>query len=217
MEKVKEFEEKEASELEKVKEFEEKEASELEKEKVEEKEASELEKEKVEEIKKKLKSGEIRIGEITAIISQINEMIERKRQKMREIDQQIQEEKLIIEKLERDKLKLKNEVRDLHVMISEIQDMIKAAVLGFVTSEISGKPVNVDPGRGYPGRGKGFRVYVKTTDAGIKSGLQSVDAEFSSMAKAVYALKPSLIGKRTDFKRKLEVWAKDGLIELQFL
>jgi hypothetical protein len=162
----------------------------------------------------RLKSGDLKLSEIGRVFSEISKRVEERMQKMREIDQQIQEEKLIIEKLEREKLKLKNEIRDLHVLLSEIQDAIKVA-MGFATvSKISGKPIAMNSNSN---KGKGFRVHVKTTESGIKAGLMNVNAEFSSMAKAVYALQPSMLGKRTDFKAKLEKWAKDGLIELQFL
>jgi len=185
-------------------------------EKVEEKETG-GEIEEIETIKERVRSGQITIAELSDRIKIYSNRIKELSDRIKDIDQRIADYRERISWLEKEKQVMREEIRELNIMVGEIQDAIKAAVLGFVTSEISGKPVNVDPGRGYPGRGKGFRVYVKTTDAGIKSGLQSVDAEFSSMAKAVYALKPSLIGKRTDFKRKLEVWAKDGLIELQFL
>ena len=185
-------------------------------EKVEEKETG-GEIEEIETIKERVRSGQITIAELSDRIKIYSNRIKELSDRIKDIDQRIADYRERISWLEKEKQVMREEIRELNIMVGEIQDAIKAAVLGFVTSEISGKPVNVDPGRGYPGRGKGFRVYVKTTELGVKSGLQNVNAEFSSMAKAVYALKPSLIGKRTDFKRKLEVWAKDGLIELQFL
>jgi chromosome segregation ATPase len=180
-------------------------------EKIERSEKREV-KSEIEVIREKIKAGDMKLSEIGAIFSDISKKIEKKMERIAEIDRTIMDYKERISQLEREKQRLREEIRDMNVLIGGIQDMIKSA-MGFATvSKISGKPINVNSNRG-----KGFRVHVKTTESGIKAGLMNVNAEFSSMAKAVYALQPSAEGKRTDFKAKLEKWAKDGLIELQFL
>ena len=167
----------------------------------------------LEQIREKIKTGQITLAEFSEYIKRLTDRVNEKMEKMRDIDQRITDYKERIMQLEREKQRLKEEVRDLNVILSELTDGIKA-VMGFTVSKISGKPINVNTNLN---RGKGFRVHVRTTELGVKHGLVNVDAEFTSMAKAVYALQPSVEGKRTDFKQKLESWAKRGLIELQFL
>jgi predicted RNase H-like nuclease (RuvC/YqgF family) len=171
-------------------------------------------KSEIEQLKERVKNGQITIAEIGEFLKKFSERVNEKMEKMRDIDQRITDYKERIMQLEKEKQKLKEEIRELNITISELTDGIKA-VMGIMTvSKISGKPIS---STNASNRGKGFRVHVKTTEQGVKHGLVNVDAEFSSMAKAVYALQPSAEGRRTDFKQKLESWAKRGLIELQFL
>jgi seryl-tRNA synthetase len=200
---------KELEELEKVKEIVE--------EKVEEKkvEREKIEtKSEIEQIKERLRSGDIKLSEIGAVIAEISKRIEKKMERVAEIDEIIADYRERISQLEKEKQRLREEIRDMNVLIGGIQDMVKSA-MGFATiSKISGKPVNVNANAN---RGKGFKVYVKVTELGVKNGLANVEGEFASMAKAYYAIYPSKVGQRTDFKARLEKLARDGLIELQFL
>ena len=169
------------------------------------------EKKEIEEIEERVRNGRITIAEIGQFIKTLSDRITQKMEEMKEIDQRIVCYKDVISRLESQKAKLREEIRELNVMISEVQDMIKT-VMGFVvTSKVSGKPITNS------NQGKGYRVYVKTTEQGIKYGLNNVNAEFTSMAKATYALGVVSEGKRTDFKAKLQRLAEQGLIELQFL
>jgi len=164
----------------------------------------------IEQIKEKLKTGDLKLSEISGIISEINKRVEEKMQKINDIDRTIAGYRERISQLEKEKQRLREEIRDLNIVVSGIQDMIRSA-MGFAVSKVSGKPINANT------RGKGFRVYIRTTEAGVKAGLANVAGEFDSMAKAAYALGAIELGKRTDFKSKLESLAKHGLIELQFL
>jgi len=159
----------------------------------------------VEQVKERVKNGHITIAEIGQFIKAFSDKIEQKMEKMKDLEQRIADYRERISQLEKEKQRVREEIRELNVLIGEIQDTIKA--IGFVaTSKVSERP-----------RGKGQRVYVKVTEAGVKAGLVGIAGEFDSMARALYALKPEMTGKRTDFKRKLEVLAEQGLIELQFL
>jgi len=178
-------------------------------EKVEEIEVEEIEVD-VKKIRERLKSGDMRISEIADISKKISKKIEEKIQKMHEIDGLISSYKDIVSRLEREKQRVREEIRELNIALSELTDGVKA-IMGLTISKISGKPITNS------NQGKGYRVYVKTTEQGVKRGLNYVNAEFSSMAKATYALGVVSEGKRTDFRAKLESLAKQGLIELQYL
>ena len=166
-----------------------------------------------EKIKEKVKSGEVKISEISTIFSEIRENIQQKLEEVRKIESIITSYKELISRLEKEKSQLREEIRELNIALSELTDEVKA-IMGFAVSTISGKPITNSPNLN---RGKGQRVYVKTTELGIREGLQNICAEFDSMAKALYALKPEMHGKRTDFRRKLQALAEQGLIELQYL
>jgi septal ring factor EnvC (AmiA/AmiB activator) len=167
------------------------------------------------EIKKKIRSGDMKLSEIAEYVKKLTERISEKMERIKEIDHEIQNYREIISELEREKQRLREEIRDLNVVMSELTDGIRA-VMGFMTvSKVSGKPIAMNSSNS--NRGKGFKVYIKVTEAGVKAGLPQVEGEFASMAKAIYAIMPEMQGKRTDFKSKLEKLARDGLIELQFL
>jgi chromosome segregation ATPase len=183
-------------------------------EKMEVEKMVEEKKSEIEQIREKIRTGQITLAEFSEHMKKLTDRINEKMEKMRDIDQRITDYRERISQLEKEKQKLKEEIRDLNVMLSELTDGIKAA-MGFITkSAISGKPINTISSTN---RGRGFRVHVKTTEQGIRAGLANVNAEFSSMAKAIYALGVLDEGKRTDFKAKLESLARRGLIELQFL
>jgi hypothetical protein len=135
-------------------------------------------------------------GELDQEEREIIENIERKRDELRELE---------------DKLKgLREKRRELNMVVGGIQESIQR-MLGLIKiSKVSGAPVR------RVGSGKGQKVYIRTTEKGLKEGLVNIAGEFESMAKALYALFPSLEGKRTDFKARLQSLANKGLIELEF-
>jgi DNA repair exonuclease SbcCD ATPase subunit len=164
---------------------------------------------KVKEIVERMKAGTITLGELGAVFGEIGELSKKLGDRLQRIEHEINNYREIIRGLEKEKEQIREQMRDMNVLVSGVKESIQT-VLGFTkVSKVTGTPV-LRTG------GKGQRVYVQTTEAGVKAGLVNVAGEFESMAKAVYSLFPSLEGKRMDFKKKLLTLQSKGFIELEF-
>jgi seryl-tRNA synthetase len=164
---------------------------------------------KVKEIVERMKTGTITLGELGAVFGEIGELNKKLGERLQEIEHEINNYREIIRELEKEREQIREQIRNMNMLIGDITATIQNMV-GFSTkSKISGRPIRV-------GGGKGQRVYVRTTEKGLKEGLMNVAGEFDSMAKAYYALFPEKTGNRTDFKARLQSLANKGLIELEF-
>ena len=63
----------------------------------------------------------------------------------------------------------------------------------------------------------GFKVKIKTTEDGVRMGLQQVDNIFESVKEAYYSLYPERRGRSYKFRELIEKLAEKGLIELTYL
>jgi seryl-tRNA synthetase len=160
-------------------------------------------------LKEKISSGVVTLGEIGAVFGKVGELSKKLNERLGEIEHEIENYREIIKELEKEKEEIREQLRQLNMIVSDITATIQNMVGMPVKSKISGRPIRV-------GGGKGQKVYVRTTEKGIKEGLMNVVGEFDSMAKAYYALFPEKTGNRTDFKARLQSLANRGLIELEF-
>ena len=156
------------------------------------------------------KSGGITLGELGTVFGKMGQVATELNEKEKELIEQVEKKREELRKLEDELKSLREKRRDLNLCMGSVQETIQESLGIAKVSRITGSPVRATGG-------KGQRVFIKTTEAGIKAGLANVAGEFDSMAKACLALRVVEQGKRTDFKSKLESLARRGLIELQFL
>jgi len=165
--------------------------------------------EEIKEILERIKTGGITLGELGTVFAKMGQVNEKVTELEKKLIEQVEKKREELRKAENKLKEIREKRRDINVIFGSIQETIQA-MLGIArVSRITGSPVRATGGRGQ-------RVFIKTTEAGLNAGLVNITGEFESMAKAVYALDPKLEGKRMDFKRKLQSWARAGLIELVF-
>jgi hypothetical protein len=164
----------------------------------------------IKEILDKIKDGSVSLGELGEIFGKIGQAIQKLNVQEKELSSEIERTKEELREQEYRLKKIREQKRDLGVMLENVRESIMGLMGLQVKSKVTGSPVRATGG------GKGQKVFVKVTETGVKAGLVNVQGEFESMARAIWAIMPSLEGRRIDFKRKLLSMRDKGYIELEF-
>ena len=152
----------------------------------------------------------ISLAEVKKVSEQINEI----EKKISGLKEQLRE-------LENTKHNLLMTRRDLNVKIANLTEKIQSElgfpIFGRVSLADKTERKTEKTGEKTENKRFGFRVKIKTTEHGVKMGLQQVDNIFDSVKEAYYSLYPDRRGKSYKFRELIEKLAERGLIELTYL